>query len=386
MNPNPPPADERELALARITAQARRAHEAEPDLLPAVWARVRTKVDRAPARARRSLLPWLGLALGVAAAVAVALVVALRPPTPASSEPAPMLAARGLATPSRAELPAPPELARPMTAKAVEDGEHPIDVKAGDRLEGGVAGRTITAFGRHTLVLESSSALTVTHWEANRMELALERGVASFEVNRATPDETFVVWSGDVAVHVRGTIFTVERTPTGTTRVTVDRGHVVVSRAGGDDVPVSMGERVTFPPLQAAALDDDAAPPTPATPGHPAAPPRAKRPAPKPEKVIDIDVGMDRAPDADRGEAPDVSAVLPALLSTVRAGRCVQALNALAELERGLGRDTPRAALWLTAYCKRKLGDQSGSAALFQRYGAAGPWAVPTGDELPPLP
>lgn len=214
------------------------------------------------------------------------------------------------------------------------------------------------------------------------MDLAVDRGTATFEVERKTPDETFTAWAGDVAVHVKGTIFTVERLASGESRVAVDRGRVLVTRAGAEDVSVSAGERATFPATLAAV---EPAPTPAAHPKAPAPAARPKAPAPTPEKVIDIDVGTDRAPEVDTGAGPDVSGIVPALLATVRAGRCVQALNALAELDRGLGRAAPREALWLTAYCKRKLGDVAGSAALFQRYGR-GPWPVPTGDELPPLP
>ncbi|MCC6623729.1 MAG: FecR domain-containing protein [Deltaproteobacteria bacterium] len=389
---------ERQRALALLVTRARRAHDRAPDLSLQTWARIRQGVDLAQARRRRFAL----IGLGLAAATAVA-VIALVRPGDHQVEP---IAARGL-TASRTELIA---VATPTfePRRDTREGGRELVVAAGDRLDGGARGRTLEAFGRHTIIVEPGAALRVRQWAPAGMDLELEAGSATFEVERASTAETFVVHAGPVEVRVKGTIFSVDRGARGDTRVTVDRGRVVVSH-DGEDIDVEAGERVVIPAEATTAAAAEDAPSVSDSGGQagtagtagaaaveapregPSTPrPQPARKRPAPEKVVEIDVGMQRAPGvgaaAPEVTAADAARLVEPILMTVRAGRCAQALNAIGEIRRATHEDGPRSLLWLRAWCKRKLGDVEGSASLFRRYGSAGPWPVPVGSELPPLP
>jgi len=362
-------------AFALVTVRARRAQDRARDLAPQSWVRIRQGVEQA--RSERRIR---GIAiLGLAAASMVAAVFLILPRITGIET----IQARALAegtTRAQHHLDvAAPELHPAVRAEILGGSE--LDVADGDTLEGGPMGRTYVAYGRHQIILEPGAIVKARAWEPNKMELAVQVGAATFEVNRATLEESFEVWSGDVNVHVKGTIFTVERKAQGAVRVTVDHGRVVVSRAGGQDVAVQAGERVMFPPTNAPAnaQDDDDDAIIKVQPGT-----TLVQPTPRVQKVVDIDIDLERttAPDPTL----DVAKLMPGLLAAVRAGRCTQALNTLVELDRTLGAEMPRGAIWMSAYCKRKLGDLRGSASLFTRYGPQGPWQVPEGDELPALP
>lgn len=367
--------DARERALERLTAEARREHERAvvPDVLsPEMWSRIRCGVDRA-ADTRGSRKRWLLWTAFGALATAVAVVFVVTRGASPSASPSPIALA---SIDGRALTNADLTIARPVI-----DPTH----MPGERLAGGPEGHRYAAYGRHTIDLAPNAIVRVEAWSRDAMALVVEQGAATFEVERASPSETFTVASGAVQVHVKGTIFTVLRGADATTEVSVARGRVLVSEPDHADVSVSAGEHARFGAAQSAAVEA----PAEARPKRPGGRTPANAPRDGNGRVIDIDVGVERAPDAQPGEVADVSRVLPAILGTIRAGRCTQALKALGELERGLGAETPRNAVWLKAYCLRKGGDVAGSAALFARYGAPGtasPWVVPSGDELPPLP
>lgn len=363
-------------AFALVTIRARRAQDRARDLSPQSWVRIRQGVDQAKSERRIRSIAMLGLA----AASAVAAVFLLLPRLQGIETIQARALAEGTMQAQHHLDVAAPRLTPALRAQLV--GGRDVVIADGDTLEGGSMGKTYRAFGRHTIILEPGSVVRATSWEDNRMALAVLQGVAAFEVNRATLEESFQVWSGDVQVHVKGTVFAVERKLSGATRVTVDHGRVVVSRVGNDDVPVQAGERVTFPPTVGGPdepeLPDLGLPTTNPT--------KIAQPTPRPEKVVDIDIDLGGATGVPSGPTLDVPKLMPAILTTVRAGRCTQALNALAELDKTLGAEMPREAIWMSAYCKRKLGDIPGSAALFNRYGSQGPWQVPEGTENPPLP
>lgn len=375
---------ERARALALMAHGARRAHERLPDLSPTAWVRIREGVDTA---SRTSRAGWGFLALAVGAVAAVVFLAWPRGGDAGGDSVAPAVASgRGIEAHWGVGG---ADLGRPHAGEAVaaarvlraSEGGVALGVAAGDHLRTAAGERFVDAFGRHHLAIAPGSDVAIRRWDADGMELAVEAGTASFEVTRASADETFVVWSGDVAVHVKGTIFTVERLGSGGTRVTVERGRVAVSRRGDpDEVMVQAGERVVFPALTAAANEV-----VPGRDGRPALR-RVAAPTPRAEKVIEIDLGHERGAAASPGDGVDVGHLMPGITMAMRGGRCVQALNALGEITKALGPQTPRNVTWLTAWCKRKLGDLEGSRALFQRYGGHGPWPIPAGDELPALP
>lgn len=376
---------ERYRALALTAHAARRAHERLPDLSPAAWVRIREAVDTAGTE--RRLVHWGFFVLGAVAVAAVVFLAWPRGGDVGSGAGAPAVAAgRGLEGHWKLGGAG---IGRPHAGEGVvaaqvlraSEGGVALAVAAGDHLKTAAGERFVDAFGRHHLAIAPGSDVAVRRWDERGMELAVEAGTASFEVTRASADETFVVWSGDVAVHVKGTIFTVERLSSGGTRVTVERGRVAVSRRGDpDEVMVQAGERVVFPAVTAATNEV-----VPGRDGRPAMR-QVAAPTPRAEKVIEIDLGHERSAAANSGDGVDLAHLMPGITMAMRGGRCVQALNALGEITKALGPETPRNVTWLTAWCKRKLGDVNGSRALFQRYGGHGPWPIPEGDELPALP
>jgi transmembrane sensor len=95
--------------------------------------------------------------------------------------------------------------------------------------------------------LEPDSALSLVGESAERVELALGRGRARFEVVPSPIKRVFSVQAGDVTVTVLGTIFTVERVAD-RIGVTVERGTVRVDWKIGTRL-LHKGESGWFPPL-----------------------------------------------------------------------------------------------------------------------------------------
>lgn len=391
---------ERRRGLAVVTARARRAFEQAPDLEPAAWARVKAAVDAEVSDSRQPA--WRGWLVGLMAVAAGAAVVfwvtrpAEQPPEPgvARVEPGgarakPAEAAPAGAVTARPEAPRveePSPVAPRLLEVATLEGDIALTVGPGAMIASTTEGERYRLLGRHDLELAKGSRLRVRTLEASGVELELVDGLASFDVNRGPGERLFRVHVDDVLIEVRGTFWSVERRATGVV-VSVERGRVAVMREGEEEVLVEAGERVVFPKLDLAAQDDaedGAAEPDPGSRDavsvrREAA--RAKRP--RPERMVEVEVGHQSA----RSPEPvaDVEHLIPPILGAVRAGRCVQALSALDHVSRAVDGRVPRSALWLTAYCQRKLGNLESSRRLFARYGA-GPWAVPNGDELPPLP
>jgi len=115
------------------------------------------------------------------------------------------------------------------------------------------------------------STLAVLGESAQRVEVALRRGGARFEVVRS-PDRAFSVQAGDVTVTVLGTIFTVERVAD-RIGVTVERGTVRVDWKVGTR-ELHRGESGWFPPLM---VDSGGAPTEPAPQPVPVLPSRRER-------------------------------------------------------------------------------------------------------------
>lgn len=374
----------RQRELAVLTARVRRAHDQAGDLDPAAWARIRMAIDSRP-----STPPWRSWLFGLAAVGLGAAVVLWATATPDSVPGEDHQIAREAKPTERVELAEKPEptpgpekpidrppVERTAVAPALEvataSGDLPVPVGPGSIIAAASDGERYRLIGRHTMELSQGARLRVRTLETAGVELDLLEGLASFDVYRAADERLFRVHVGDVLVEVRGTFWSVERRPNGVV-VSVERGRVAVMREGEEEVMVEAGERVVFPRLDLPP-EVEPAPPTAAL--------RSKRP--KPEKMIEVEVGHSsaRAPSAP---AADVEHLIPPILGAVRAGRCVQALSALDHVSRAVEGRLPRSAIWLTAYCQRKLGNLDNSRKLFARYGA-GPWAIPTGDELPPLP
>ena len=362
----------RKSALATITARVRRAHEQAVDLDPAAWARIRSAVDSR----RASFASWRAWLIGVAAVAAGTAAIlwmtaapettprdephiAAPAPTPPIERPAPPKA-----SPQVAQTPTPPPAASmvssPPDAVALDVGPDALITAASD-------GERYLLIGRHTLELDRGARLRVRSLDPSGVELDLLEGLASFDVDRAPDERLFRVHAGDVSIEVRGTFWSVERRATDVV-VSVERGKVAVMRDGEDEVLVEAGERVVFPRTEARV--------------EPA--PKAQRPKrPRPERMVEVDVGHSSAKPPPT--SPEIEHLIPPILGAVRAGRCVQALSALEQVSRAVDGRLPRSAVWLTAWCQRKLGNIESSRRLFARYGS-GPWPVPVGDELPPLP
>ncbi len=409
--------------LAVLTSRTRRALEqTRPALDARAWERIRDAVERDSRRSFGARVAELwherkSWFVGVLVVATAALVVfALRsPPSDESVEsvhgvevaggtsgfeaaPAGVGVAKEVAAPP---APAPVEagVGSPVPSPSVAPTEQAVAVIAAaeggaalDLVEGGIVDaasgpRMLTLYGRHVVEVGEGAALRVVQLSPSGIRLEVERGVATFEVNRAQGEAPFRVAAGDVTVEVRGTIFSVGRRATDVT-VSVERGRVAVMRNGQgaqDEVEVSAGERVVFPTIDLSLGPTPGSEARISTPGTPR---KAHSKRPKPERMVEVEVGHAAMKDPRTSvmEASEVSNLIPAILGAVRAGRCVQALNALDQISQAVEGKLPRRALWLTAYCQRQLGNLERSRALFTRYGATGPWAVPSGDELPPLP
>lgn len=391
---------ERRRGLAVLTARARRACEQTPDLEPTAWTRIKAAVDAEVGTSRRlSWRNWVFGLMAVAAGAAVVFLVTRAPEsveTPRTAEvenvgkpveAGPVLAPRP-ETPRLAEMPRVAEKPKPAGPPLLEvstaQGDVALTVGPGAMIAAATEGERYRLLGRHDLELAQGTRLRVRSLEPSGVDLELIEGLASFDVNRAPGERLFRVHVDDVLVEVRGTFWSVERRANDVV-VSVERGRVAVMREGEEEVLVEAGERVVFPKLDTTAdveaTNEASGPETAESAESRREVARAKRP--RPEKMVEVVVAPQRAKSPE--PVADVEHLIPPILGAVRAGRCVQALSALDHVSRAVDGHVPRSALWLTAYCQRKLGNLESSRKLFSRYGA-GPWAVPAGDELPPLP
>ncbi|MBL8917917.1 MAG: FecR domain-containing protein [Myxococcaceae bacterium] len=141
------------------------------------------------------------------------------------------------------------ELARGLTrvsarSEPVSAGE---TLKSGDVLRTGVAGKAFVHLPDSSHVrVAAATQVALTRAEADDVALTLSRGRvsvrASHEQRRA-----FVVHAGDVAVHVVGTIFSVENGAEGV-EVAVAEGEVRVASGEGKEAAVKGGERLSIDP------------------------------------------------------------------------------------------------------------------------------------------
>lgn len=380
---------ERRRGLAVVTARARRALEqAAPDLSPAAWARIRAAAtERGTAPSWRSLFLWttgLATAAGLVAAVwaltagggagtntgedsRIAKPAVIAPHTP-ETPPAPLeLAAHDRPGPAPVGPSAPLEV---LTAS----GDFAVVVGPGAIILAASEGERYRVLGRHAVELARGTRLRVRDVAPTGVEFELIDGLASFDVHRAAGEAPFRVHAGDVHIEVRGTFWSVERREAAVI-VSVERGRVAVLRDGEEEVEVEAGERVVFPRLDVASEPEDTASPVK----------RSERVRPRPERMVEVEVGHSAMRGADEADA-EVDHLIPPILGAIRSGRCVQALSALERISRAVHERLPRSAVWLTGYCQRSLGNLEASRRSFARYGTGGPWPVPAGDELPPLP
>jgi transmembrane sensor len=203
--------------------------------------------------------------------------------------------------------------------------------------------------------LETGSTLSVIHDAPERVELALGRGRARFEVVPATTPRPFSVQAGDVTVTVLGTVFTVERVAD-RIGVTVERGTVRVDWKVGTR-ELHRGESGWFPPLLVAGHAASAAAVAPAPADRPRVPTAVRHVAivaPASESAKDL---LDQA-DAERV-----------------AGRPEQGAALLRRLLRDHARDAraPLAAFTLGRLLLRELDQPRGAAAAFAQVRALAP-------------
>ena len=300
--------------LDGLTRRSRRVLADLGDLPPNDWVRIREGVDREVERRR----PWLtGALLAAAAALAVVAGVAvLQPGQVVEVEHADGLALNEVTAPGAPQValavPTPNEA---VAVAAMENGAA-LTVAPGDVLKAGETPRTLDAFGRHHVTLAANTELRVRDWSANKMALEVVAGEVTCDVNRTLDEDIFEVVSGDVTVHVLGTVFTVARGADGATRVGVERGRVGVVEGTGAMRELSAGESATFGDPTEARVDE--------LPGDP---PPPRREAHRGPRVIQIDVPdqrMDPSTDGWTG-----SRAFKAIVKAIDDGNCRAAMKAL---------------------------------------------------------
>ncbi|MCB9733305.1 MAG: FecR domain-containing protein [Deltaproteobacteria bacterium] len=314
----------RSRSYALLTTRARRAVEAQGDLSPNAWARIRATVDEAPARRRA----WGRWSVGLAAIAAAVLAWVVLSDRGASTDATRVVASAvgGLA------LPEAPVVATAPAAARDADGRR-LALGPGDLVEA-PAERTITAFGRHHVTLAAGTTLRVLSWSERKMTLELVRGSVTSDVTRAAGEDLYEVQTPEATVRVLGTIFTVSRAEGAeTTDVSVARGKVSVTDSAGVEQLLTVGQRATVA-APATALEEpgeDAAPDTDTDTADAGAHP-APRVTPR-KRVIEIDVPSQRM----AAPAFDGERALRAIEFAIVRGRCDAAMKALATLETSAG-------------------------------------------------
>lgn len=207
------------------------------------------------------------------------------------------------------------------------------------------------------LEIHEGTRLSTKRADGNRVELALQRGGATFDIKPGGP-RMWVVDAGDVTVRVLGTRFTVLRGASDDVRVVVERGKVLVENArlsGGSVIlvagqsvdvqgpsaspPAASSARLDAPdaktPELAAALDEEPSTAGSAlavtTPAPGAAAVKAPAPSPKPRA----------APSAPE-EPPTI---LDPMASADEARHTGRPRDAVAILEKVVAQRDPQAAL-----------------------------------------
>ena len=310
--------------LDRVTKRTRRALEDEMDLSPASWVRIREGVDRAVER-RHTGLVWTVVAATAALAVVLGVSVLQRGHDDEGVRSNGM-ALNGVVAPETPAIALAPEA--PVTVLAAAEAGHEVAVAPGDVLAATDAARTIDAFGRHHLTLAPGTTLRVGAWTATKMVLEVVRGEVTCDVNRALDEDIFEVHSGDVTVHVLGTVFSVARNAEGVTRVEVTRGRVGVVEGIGAMHEVAAGLSLTVPALTEAQADpsDGEAQADPSDGRSEERTPRQG--AHRGPRIIQIDV-----PDQQMAATVDgtwtSSRALKAIVKAIDDGNCRSAMKAL---------------------------------------------------------
>jgi transmembrane sensor len=211
--------------------------------------------------------------------------------------------------------------------------------------------------------LEPDSALALVGESPERVELALRRGGARFEVVPSPSKRVFSVKAGDVTVTVLGTVFTVERVAD-RIGVTVERGTVRVDWKIGTRL-LHKGESGWFPPLLVGS-------------GDPAAAPAPREPErPRVAMVSRRDAEAKRA--ALRNEKPETGETAEGLLAQADAervaGHAEQGATLLRRLLRDHGHDAraPLAAFTLGRLLLMELDRPREAAAAFAQVRALAP-------------
>lgn len=136
--------------------------------------------------------------------------------------------------------------------------------------------------GSEVTLLNDASTLQPQRVTPTETVVALIRGTARFNVV-PRPARLFRAESGNVAIHVLGTVFTLERRPD-RTFVAVERGHVRVSWPGGE-AHLYAGGTGLFPPVLTPPEASPVSPPHLEAP-PPSAPPPRPRTAPAPARAV----------------------------------------------------------------------------------------------------
>jgi len=213
------------------------------------WAAVDASIDsvidrrlRTQTRRRWPLLGGLALVTLSALALGARFVISLDASAPQPSEPPVAQAVVSPPVPAVSRV----ERARGLQvsgARALDGAE----IRAGDVLQttSPEAARALVHLAdRSHLRVANGTTVTVRRLNADVVDLQLAQGRIAVRASHQ-PRSEFVVHSGDLIVHVVGTVFSVSRAGP-VTEVAVSEGRVRVETSGGDSVVVDSGQRVRF--------------------------------------------------------------------------------------------------------------------------------------------
>jgi len=197
-------------------------------------------------RRRRARRRAVGAAAGALALAAGALLALWPSPDPGPLAPAVVVAD---------QRPAPEA---PTRSGPVGTGADPAQADARFVTDADAPTRTVVfSDGSLAKLTRAETELVLDVEREDLLELSLERGEARFNVEK-NPKRRFRVRTVDLAVEVLGTRFTVETTPDGGTKVSVDRGRVAVIR-DEDRHELGPGMRFSFDGTRA-VIEDARAP------------------------------------------------------------------------------------------------------------------------------
>lgn len=219
-----------------------------------VWSGVEagTRRHRPPAPRTTFVLRVLALAVPVAAAAATVALTSWHAPEGALAAVPTSAAGTSVgAAPS-------------VTQAAHREGERVVAI---DRVERQTVGLARTSFAPGTVAWIRSATAT-------QLTVELERGELEADVVPGQPDR-YVVLAGSTRVSVKGTRFVVARDGD-STRVSVSRGRVAVTRAHGEPVLLGAGESLWVQPVATLPALTSAAAAQPLRSGQPVRSPEAR--------------------------------------------------------------------------------------------------------------